>query len=130
MKKVTELKDGMKVWIPYKVKLTGGKTYPFVLENKNIGHSFTTTEDFKRFIDDLPFEIYEQEEVPNLTPVKMEASDDGVEWYRANVIGKLENHYLTTSYDRWNFARPIQKTVTLEMPESELTDELRKYLKG
>jgi len=127
MKKVTELKDGMKVWIPFEVTSTGGIEYPFELEN--VGYNFIVTKNFRDLPLKKPIEMYEQEEVPNLTPVKMEVSDDGVEWYRANVIGKLENHYLTTSCDRWKFARPVQKTVTLEIPESELTEELRKYLK-
>lgn len=128
MKKVTELKDGMKVWIPFEVKTRGqNEPYPFQLINE--GCTFTATKDCRDVPSKKPIEMYEQEEVPNLTPVVMEVSDDGVEWYRANIIGKLENHYLTTSFDRWNLARSIQKTVTLEIPEELLTEELRKYLK-
>jgi len=128
MKKVTELRDGMKVWIPYQViKSSQDLRYPFTL--KNVGHGFTCTKNGEVFLGLDLLEMYEQEEVPTLTPVEMEVSDNGVEWYRVNVIGKLNDIYITDDLDCFNFARSIQKKVTLEIPESELTEELRKYLK-
>lgn len=129
MKKVTELKDGMKVWIPFEVEELKGENICFPFNLVNAGHSFRTQEDLKFLSDRPPLEMYEQELVPNLTPVEMEVSDDKVEWYRANVIGKQNDIYLTDDLDCFNYARPIKKTVTLEIPESELTEELRKYLK-
>ena len=128
MKKVTELKDGMKVWIPFEVREQKGvESYPFIFINE--GLELLLTKDCRYLPSKKPIEMYEQEEVPNLTPVEMEVSDDGVEWYRANVIGKQNDIYLTDDLDCFNYARPIQKTVTLEIPEELLTEELRKYLK-
>lgn len=132
MKKVTELKDGMKVWIPFDViELTGDLHYPFRLKN-NVGHQFTCTKNgtvlFNEFNEE-PVEMYEQEEVPTLTPVEMEVSDNGRNWVKKDVFGKIHDVYVTEIWACFNFVRPIQKKVTLEIPEELLSDELRKYLK-
>lgn len=128
MKKVTELKDGMKVWIPFEVTdLIQGLHYPFRL--KNVGYEFTCTKKGELFLDKEPLEMYGQEEIPELTPVKMEVSDSGEDWQEVNIIGKMRDAYIDNYFASWNYARPIQKKVTLEIPEELLTDELRKYLK-
>lgn len=129
MKKVTELKDGMKVWIPFEVdKLEVASHYPFICSNS--GANLIVTKDCRLCLTENPIEMYEQELVPTLTPVEMEVSLNGINWTRMNVIGKIgDNKYLAVVGNYWRYARPIRKTVTLEIPESELTDELRKYLK-
>lgn len=132
MKKVTELKDGMKVLIPFDVRENHeNEKYPFILRNDsafNLELSFD--EQCHYWIGNPPLEIYEQEEIPTLTTVEMEVSDDRVVWLKRNVICKIGKFYKDILGNDWLYARPIQKTVTLEIPESELTDELRKYLKG
>lgn len=128
MKKVTELKDGMKVWIPYQViKSSQDLRYPFTL--KNVGHGFTCTKNGEVFLGLDLLEMYEQEEFPTLTPVEMEVSDNGRNWVKKDVFGKIHDVYVTEIWACFNFVRPIQKKVTLEIPEELLTDELRKYLK-
>lgn len=132
MKKVTELKDGMKVWIPFEVKeLTGDLHYPFRLKN-NVGHQFTCTKNgtvlFNEFNEE-PIEMYVQEEIPELIAKKMEVSRGGESWKEAYIIGKIGDVYIDICGASWNYVRPIQKKVTLEIPEELLTDELRKYLK-
>ena len=134
MKKVTELKDGMKVWIPFDViELTGDLHYPFRLKN-NVGHQFTCTKNgtvlFNEFNEE-PVEMYEQvqEEIPELIAKKMEVSRGGEDWKEVNIIGKKGDAYIDNYGYRWYHVRPIQKKVTLEIPEELLSDELRKYLK-
>lgn len=128
MKEVTELKDGMKVWIPFEVR-TRKTNVDFPFHLFNVGVYLNTTKDCRFNIGDPPIEIYEQEEIPLLTPVGMEVSDTGVKWAKTKVVCKIGNLYMDILGVAWQHARPIQKTVTLEIPESELTDELRKYLK-
>lgn len=127
MKEVTELKDGMKVWIPFDVKEVKSTLYAFIL--KNVGLEFTCTKNGEMLLNKEPLEMYEQEEIPALTPVEMEVSDDEESWVKKDVIGKIGDYYVDRFALLWEHARPIKKTVTLEIPESELTDELRKYLK-
>lgn len=128
MKKVTELKDGMKVWIPFEVdKLEVSNNYPFRCSNS--GANLIVTKDCRLWLTENPLEMYEQELVPTLTPVEMEVSSNGETWIKKNVIGKIGNCHIDSFGYRWLYARPIKKTVTLEIPESELTEELRKYLK-
>lgn len=129
MKKVTELKDGMKVLIPFQVRENReNENYPFRCVNRHLQLSFA--KDCTYWDDEPPIEIYEREEIPLLTPVEMEVSDTGVKWAKTKVVCKIGNLYMDILGVAWQHARPIQKTVTLEIPESELTDELRKYLKG
>ena len=130
MKKVTELRDGMKVWIPFEVNENHeNEKYPFILRNDSaFGIELRFDKQCHYWIGDPPLEMYEQEEVPNLTPVEMEVSQNGAHWCKERVIGKINDEYLDFG-NVWKYARPIQKTVTLEIPESELTEELRKYLK-
>lgn len=132
MKKVTELKDGMKVLIPFDVRENHeNEKYPFILRNDSaFGLELRFDEQCHYWIGNPPLEMYEQEEIPTLTPVEMEVSHDGIQWTRMNVIGKIGDKYVDVVGSHWLHARPIQKKVTLEIPESELTDELRKYLKG
>lgn len=131
MKKVTELKDGMKVWIPYQViKSSQDLRYPFTL--KNVGHGFTCTKNGEVFLGLDLLEMYEQvqEEIPELIAKKMEVSRVTESWQEAYIIGKIGDVYIDICGASWNYVRPIQKKVTLEIPEELLTDELRKYLKG
>lgn len=127
MKEVTELKDGMKVWIPFDVKEVKSTLYTFIL--KNVGFNFTCPKNGEMLLNKKPLEMYEQEEIPALTPVEMEVSDDEESWVKKDVVGKIGDSYVDSFGAYWLHARPIKKTVTLEIPESELTDELRKYLK-
>jgi len=130
MKKVTELKDGMKVWVPFDVsELTGDLIYPFRL--KNVGYEFNCTKKCELFLNKEPIEMYEQvqEEIPELIDKKMEASRGGEDWKEVNIIGKKGDAYIDNYGYRWYHVRPIQKKVTLEIPEELLSDELRKYLK-
>lgn len=129
MKKVKELKNGMKVLIPFEAKeIEENEFFSFQLFNKTI--KLTFTKDCRYLPWKFPMEVYEHEEIPTLTRVEMEVSDDGANWTRINIIGKIGDHYVDVVSNHWRHARPIQKTVTLEIPESELTDELRKYLKS
>ena len=129
MKKVTELKDGMKVWIPFEVdKLEVASHYPFRCSNN--GANLIVTKDCRLWLTENPIEIYEQEEVPELIAVKMEVSRGGEDWKEVVIIGKKGAAYIDNYGYRWYHVRPIQKKVTLEIPEELLTDELRKYLKG
>ena len=132
MKKVTELKDGMKVLIPFDVRENHeNEKYPFILRNDSaFGLELSFDEQCHYWIGNPPLEMYEQEEIPTRTPVEMEVSDTGVKWAKTKVVCKIGNLYMDILGVAWQHARPIQKTVTLEIPESELTDELRKYLKG
>lgn len=126
MKKVTELKDGMKVWIPFEVsELRQGLHYDFKV--KNVGLDFTCTKN--GLLNKDPLEMYEQEEIPELIAKKMEVSRGGEDWKEVNIIGKKGDAYIDNYGYRWYHVRPIQKKVTLEIPEELLTDELRKYLK-
>lgn len=128
MKKVTELKDGMKVWIPFEVTdLIQGLHYPFRL--KNVGYEFTCTKKGELSLNKEPLEMYEQEEIPELIAIKMEVSRVTESWKEAYIIGKIGDVYIDICGASWNYVRPIQKKVTLEIPEELLTDELRKYLK-
>ena len=131
MKEVTELKDGMKVLIPFEVRENHeNKKYPFILRNNSaFGLELRFDKQCHYWIGNPPLEMYEHEEIPALTPVEMEVSDDRESWVKKEVIGKIGDSYVDSFGAYWLHARPIKKTVTLEIPESELTDELRKYLK-
>lgn len=132
MKKVTELKDGMKVLIPFDVRENHeNEKYPFILRNDSaFGLELRFDKQCHYWIGNPPLEMYEQEEVPTLTPVEMEVSDNGRNWVKKDVFGKIHDVYVTEILACFNFVRPIQKKVTLEIPEELLTEELRKYLKG
>lgn len=129
MKNVTELKDGMKVWIPFEVEEVKGidTNYSFRCVNDSV--VLLLTKDCKNLTNEPPLEMYEQEEMPTLTPVEMEVSYDNTTWEIKNIIGKFKERYMDETGCLYNYGRIIQKKVTLEIPESELTDELRKYLK-
>lgn len=130
MKKVTELKDGMKVWIPFDVdKLEVASNYLFKCSNN--GANLLVTNDCRLWLTENPLEMYEQvqEEIPELIAKKMEVSRGGEYWKEVNIIGKKGGAYIDNYGYRWYHVRPIQKKVTLEIPEELLSDELRKYLK-
>lgn len=129
MKKVKELRDGMKILIPFKVieSKVIGTDYPFKCVNDSV--ALFLTKDCKNSKNDLSLEIYEQEEILTLTPIEMEVSHNGVMWAKTIVFGKVENSYLSKDFGMCKYARPIKKMITLEIPEELLTEELRKYLK-
>ena len=128
MKKVTELKDGMKVWIPFDVRELG-QILHFTCKLKNVVFDFTCKKNGKWLLNKEPLEMYEQEEIPELIAIKMEVSRVTESWKEAYIIGKIGDVYIDICGASWNYVRPIQKKVTLEIPEELLTDELRKYLK-
>ena len=133
MKKVTELKDGMKVLIPFDVSENHeNEKYPFILRNDSaFGIELRFDKQCHYWIGDPPLEMYEQvqEEIPELIDKKMEVSRGGEDWKEVNIIGKKGDAYIDNYGYRWYHVRPIQKKVTLEIPEELLSDELRKYLK-
>lgn len=132
MKKVTELKDGMKVLIPFNVRENHeNEKYPFILRNDSaFGLELRFDKQCHYWIGNPPLEMYEQEEIPELIAKKMEVSRGGEDWKEVNIIGKKGDAYIDNYGYRWYHVRPIQKKVTLEIPEELLSDELRKYLKG
>ena len=133
MKKVTELKDGMKVWIPFDVRENHeNEKYPFILRNDSaFGLELRFDKQCHYWIGNPPLEMYEQvqEVIPELIAVKMEVSRVGEAWGKAYIIGKIGDVYIDICGVKWDHVRPIQKKVTLEIPEELLTEELRKYLK-
>ena len=133
MKKVTELKDGMKVLIPFNVRENHeNEKYPFILRNDSaFGLELRFDKQCHYWIGNPPLEMYEQvqEEIPELIAKKMEVSRVTESWQEAYIIGKIGDVYIDICGASWNYVRPIQKKVTLEIPEELLTDELRKYLK-
>lgn len=104
-----------------KESLIVGKEYPI----KYIGEEYLTIDSeiqrehrFSLKKIHSYFHIEEAPQIPELTGVEMEVSQNKESWYKNLVLGRYNDGYITSDGGFWNFARPIQpKTVELTLEE-------------
>lgn len=100
-----------------------GKLYPIFkidktsiyVESEIFGvHEFPFNEvsNFFHIIEDHP-------QIPELTGMEMEVSDNGVHWKKRIILGKYNGRYFTANCATYNYARPIQPT-TIELTLEEI----------